>query len=108
MNLSTEIFGAVMVVHTPEELGEDQADNVRAFLESRERQKLIVDLDGTETIDSIGLETLLDVQDTLRERGGDLRIATANHANRKILEITRLDSMLEVFDSVIDAVKSFA
>ncbi|QDU75083.1 STAS domain protein [Bremerella volcania] len=108
MNLSTEIFGAVMVVHTPEELGEDQADNVRAFLESRERQKLIVDLDGTETIDSVGLETLLDVQDTLREKGGDLRIATTNYANRKILEVTRLDSMLEVFDSVIDAVKSFA
>ncbi|MEW4562796.1 STAS domain-containing protein [Bremerella sp. JC770] len=108
MNLSTEIFGAVMVVHTPEELGEDQADNVRAFLESREREKLIVDLDGTETIDSVGLETLLDVQDTLREKGGDLRIATTNYANRKILEVTRLDSMLEVFDSVIDAVKSFA
>ncbi|WDI42467.1 STAS domain-containing protein [Bremerella sp. P1] len=108
MNLSTEIFGAVMVVHTPEELGEDQADNVRAFLESRERQNLIVDLDGTETIDSVGLETLLDVQDTLREKGGDLRIATTNYANRKILEVTRLDSMLEVFDSVIDAVKSFA
>ena len=97
-----------MVVHTPEELGEDQADNVRAFLESRERQKLIVDLDGTETIDSVGLETLLDVQDTLREKGGDVRIATTNYANRKILEVTRLDSMLEVFDSVIDAVKSFA
>lgn len=108
MNLSTEIFGAVMVVHTPEELGEDQADNVRAFLESRERQKLIVDLDGTETIDSVGLEALLDAQDTLREKGGDLRIATTNYANRKILEVTRLDSMLEVFDSVIDAVKSFA
>ncbi|MBA2114959.1 STAS domain-containing protein [Bremerella alba] len=108
MNLSTEIFGAVMVVHTPEELGEDQSDNVRAFLESRERQKLIVDLDGTETIDSIGLETLLDVQDTLREKGGDLRIATTNYANRKILEVTRIDSMLEVFDSVLDAVKSFA
>lgn len=108
MNLSTETFGAVMVVHTPEELGEDQADNVRAFLESRERQKLIVDLDGTETIDSVGLETLLDVQDALREKGGDLRIATSNYANRKILEVTRLDSMLEVFDSVLDAVKSFA
>lgn len=108
MNLSTEIFGAVMVVHTPEELGEDQADNVRAFLESRERQRIIIDLDGTETIDSVGLETLLDVQDKLRSQGGDLRIATTNHANRKILEITRLDSVLEVFDSVIEAVKSFA
>ncbi|GAA4422507.1 STAS domain-containing protein [Bremerella cremea] len=108
MNLSTEIFGAVMVIHTPEELGEDQADNVRDFLQTRERNKLILDLDGTETIDSVGLETLLDVQDLMRERGGDLRIATTNHANRKILEITRLDSMLEVFDSVIDAVKSYA
>ncbi|PQO48208.1 STAS domain-containing protein [Blastopirellula marina] len=108
MNLSTETFGAVMVIHTPEELGEDQADNVRAFLESRDRKKLIVDLDGTESIDSAGLESLLDTQDVLRDQGGDLRIATTNYANRKILEVTRLDSMLEVFDSVIDAVKSYA
>ncbi|PQO34214.1 anti-sigma factor antagonist [Bremerella cremea] len=108
MNLSTETFGNVMVVHTPEELGEDQAENVRGFLETRDRKNLIVDLDGTETIDSVGLEALLDVQDTLREKGGDLRIATTNYANRKILEVTRLDSMLEVFDSVIEAVKSYA
>ena len=39
---------------------------------------------------------------------GDLKIATSNKANRKILEITRLDEQLEVFDTVIDAVKSFA
>ena len=39
---------------------------------------------------------------------GDLKISTSNAANRKILEITRLDQQLEVFDSVIDAVKSFA
>ena len=81
---------------------------MRAFLESRDRKKVIVDLDGTESIDSVGLETLLDVQDILREQGGDLRIATTNYANRKILEVTRLDSMLEVFDSVIEAVKSYA
>ena len=39
---------------------------------------------------------------------GDLKIAASNLANRKILEITRLDQQLEVFDTVIDAVKSFA
>jgi len=108
MSLSTEIFGAVTVVHTPEELGEDQSERVRNFLISREGSKIIIDLDGTETINSVGLEMLLDVQDTLRQRSGDLRVATTNHVNRKILEITRLDSMLDVFDSVVDAVKSFA
>ena len=35
------------------------------------------------------------------------KIATTNPANRKILEMTRLDEQLEVYDSVIDAVKSF-
>jgi anti-anti-sigma regulatory factor len=38
---------------------------------------------------------------------GDLKIATSNPINRKILELTRLDQQLEVFDSVVDAVKSF-
>lgn len=41
------------------------------------------------------------------EKSGDLKIATTNSINRKILEVTRLDEQLEVFDSVIDAVKSF-
>jgi hypothetical protein len=37
-----------------------------------------------------------------------LKIASRNPLNRKVLEITRLDQQLEVFDSVLDAVKSFA
>jgi hypothetical protein len=36
-----------------------------------------------------------------------LKISTGNLANRKILEITRLDQQMEVFETVIDAVKSF-
>jgi len=58
-------------------------------------------------INSRGLTSLLDGQDRLREEDGELKIATTNATNRKILEITRLDQQLEVFDSVIDAVKSF-
>jgi anti-anti-sigma regulatory factor len=58
-------------------------------------------------LDSTGLTTLLDAQDKLRAHSGDLKIATTNNVNRKILEITRLDQQVEVFDSVIDAVKSF-
>ena len=107
MNLATEIFGNVIVVHTAEELGWDQATGFEKFITTQERQQVVLDLDSTEMLDSMGLTALLNVQDSLRALGGDLKIATNNSVNRKILEITRLDQQLEVFESVIDAVKSY-
>jgi anti-sigma B factor antagonist len=107
MNLPTEVFGGVVVVHAPDELTIDQAAPFAAFVGEQERARVVLDLDGTESLDSAGLTALLDLQELLRGHGGDLRIATANASNRKILEITRLDRQLDVFDSVIGAVKSF-
>ena len=107
MNLPTEIFGEVIVVHTPEELGADQCDGFEAYIPTLERRAVVLDMDATETIDSKGLTALLNVQDKLRDLGGEAKVATGNLNNRKILEITRLDQQLEVFDSVVDAVKSF-
>lgn len=107
MKLPTEIFGEVVVVHTPEELSEEQTPQLAGFLTSLERVNVVVDLDGTETIDSHGLELLLDAQENLLAASGDLRICSGNPYNRKILEITRLDQSLEVFETVLDAVKSF-
>jgi anti-sigma B factor antagonist len=107
MNLPSEIFGNVIVVHTPDELGAEQSDAFEAYVPTLERQNVVFDMDATETIDSKGLTSLLNVQDALRDAGGEAKIATNNQNNRKILEITRLDQQLEVFDSVVDAVKSF-
>jgi anti-anti-sigma factor len=107
MNFATEIFGDVVVVHTPEELNDDRAIPFAKYLGDLEQKKVVLDLDNTETIDSVGLKSLIDNQSRLRDAMGMLKIATTNSTNRKILEITRLDLQLEVFDSVIDAVKSF-
>src|SRR6476661_6852665 len=107
MNLPTEVFGNVAVIHSPEELVAEQAELFQNYIGHQEQQNIVLDLDNTEALDSAGLTALLDVQNGLREKTGDLKIATTNSINRKILEITRLDEQLEVFDSVIDAVKSF-
>ena len=107
MNLPTEVFGHVVVIHSPEELAVDQADGFRNFVTRQERSNVVLDIDNSETITSDGLAALLDTQDQLRQKSGDLKIATTNSMNRKILEITRLDQQLEVFEGVIDAVKSF-
>ena len=107
MKLPSEIFGDVIVVHTPEELNADNADSLTNYLTQLERRNVVLDLDSTEAIDSEGLTALLDARDQLRTLDGDIKISTSNHSNRKILELTRLDQQLDVFDSVIDAVKSF-
>jgi anti-sigma B factor antagonist len=107
MQLPSEIFGEVIVVHAPEELTGDNANGFAKCVEQLIRNQVVLDLDGNEMIDSEGLETLLDLRDGLAEVNGDLRVATSNTTNRKLLEITRLDQELEVFGSVIDAVKSY-
>ena len=107
MNLPTEIFGDVIVVHTPENINEDFVNAFLMFLATLDQTKVIVDLDASESFKSEGLEAFLDAQESLRLKHGDLKVMTSSNVNRKILEITRLDHQLEVFESVIDAVKSF-
>ncbi len=107
MNCPSEIFGDVVVVHTPDELGVNQSTAFEAFLIQLDRLNVVIDLDHTESVDSEGLTSLLNARDALRNLGGDVKVATTNHCNRKILEITRLDQQLDVFESITDAVKSF-
>lgn len=107
MKMPTEVFGDVVIVHAPEELGAEIATQFRNHITTLQQQKVVVDFDGTESFDSEGLESVLDALDELRESNGDLKIISSNTVNRKILEITRINQRLEVFDSVIDAVKSF-
>ena len=107
MKLPTEVFGDVIVVHTPDEVGGDTSAQFEKFITSLERSSVVLDLDGTEALESAGLEAILNAHEALRELQGDVKISTSNLSNRKILELTRLDQQLEVYDSVLDAVKSF-
>ena len=107
MRLPTEVFGDVVVVHTTDELAGQGAAEVAQFLGQLEPAQVVLDIDALEVVDSHGLEALLDAKDRLVQRGGDLRITTTNGVNRTLLQITRLDEQLAVFDSLIDAVKSY-
>jgi anti-anti-sigma factor len=107
MNLTSETFGSVIVVHSPEDLSADQAAQLESALRNVEPASVVLDMDATELIDSAGLTAILEAKDSLAQRQGDLKIATTSVTNRKILEITRLDEQLELFESVIDAVKSY-
>ena len=107
MQMITEVFGDVVVLHTQQDLNDTEGSRMQSQIAQHNNNKLVVDLDATERIDSPGLETLVNVQGQMRERQGDLRISVTSPIIRKILEITRLDQQIEVYDCIIDAVRSY-
>ena len=99
-----------MVARMPDELTDDTSTEfVNALTAAINEQhfQVVLQMDHSETLDSAGLEALLDIQDLTREQGGNLKISGLEDPGRKILEITRIDQRIDLFDSVIDAVSSF-
>ncbi|MBD8022864.1 STAS domain-containing protein [Microbacterium gallinarum] len=56
--------------------------------------RIVVDLGGTEFIDSSGLGALIGGLKAARLAGGDLRIAATPESVRKVLRLTNLDRVL--------------
>jgi len=70
--------------------------------------KIVVDLHDVTLLDSGGIGVLVAKFLTLRKRGGDLRLARLTNRTHRVLSITRLLTVFATFESVEDAVQSFA
>src|SRR5438309_2323045 len=60
--------------------------------------RVVIDMSGVEFCDSTGMNVLLSCLRQVRERGGELEIASPKPAVRKILQVTGLDSVFTLFD----------
>jgi|YNPNPStandDraft_1061719.scaffolds.fasta_scaffold38879_2 anti-sigma B factor antagonist len=69
---------------------------------------VLVDLSGVTWMNSSGLGMLISGLTTMRSAGGDLRLVGLSEGTRRPLEITRLDSVFQVFHSEQEGVHSFA
>jgi len=109
MKLSAEIFGHVTVIHTPEDLTERMGNLVRETVRThlgQGRRALVLDMTATETFDSEGLESLLDAKDEISAVAGTIKICGLTKTGAKVFEMTRLNHHFDLFESLIDAVKS--
>ena len=61
-------------------------------------KRLVVDLAGTEFIDSTGLGVLVRALKRLRHHGGDLVLRSPRANARKVLSITGLDRVITILD----------
>ena len=112
MPVRCEEYNQVCVLSVDGDLTGENAASLRTSSEERINNRqvvdFIVDLEKSGFIDSEGLETLLWLKRRSDDLFGQAKLVGLDENCRKILEITRLDEQLEVFDTVIDAVKSFA
>jgi anti-sigma B factor antagonist len=60
--------------------------------------RIVIDMSGVEFCDSTGMNVLLSCLRRVRERGGELEIASPKPAVRKILQVTGLDSVFTLVD----------
>ena len=103
--------GAVVVVTGKDALDVEHVNSLRVQVEgalAEGQKRVVLDMEHVPMVDSAGLETLLDLGDVLRLRGGALKLASANPLCRDVLRITGLDSQFEAFDDPVSAIGSFA
>lgn len=67
----------------------------------------VLDMEKTEYLDNAGLESIDDLMARLIQSGGQLKASGLRAGCRKIFELTRFDRRIDLFDSLIDAVRSF-
>jgi anti-sigma B factor antagonist len=69
--------------------------------------KLVLDLSGVSAMDSAGIGELALLQTWAQERQAELKCVVSGGVVRTLLDITNLDSVLEVHDTFESALQSF-
>ena len=110
MEIKAEIYGHAVMLIVSGELTEDSLTafekQVEHHLNAKDVVDLVLNFEGVPFIDSVTLEYLLDVQERLNERFGQVKLVKCDENVKKILEITGLESTFEQYDKVADAVKA--
>jgi len=69
--------------------------------------KMILELSGVTAMDSAGIGELALLQTWAQERNAEFKCAGANAIVRTLLDLTNLDSVLEIHPSLDEALESF-
>jgi len=109
MNIQAESYGHALILNLS---GELNADSLEAFRQTVERHlaakeviDLVLNLANVPFIDSEGLEYLLDLQEQLAERLGQVKLVRPDENVSAILEITRLKARFEIYQDIPEAAK---
>ena len=69
--------------------------------------KVVLDLSGVSSIDSAGIGELVFLHTSAQSQNADLKYASPSLLVRELLDLTNLDSILEIHPSVCEALAAF-
>lgn len=102
--------GIVDIVRGDAPFNAEAADQFRKLMEQLKtsgQRNVVVDLRKVPLIDSSGLETLLDLLEQVRGRGGSLKLLAPSPLVAEILNVTGVDQFFEIYADEVQAVGSF-
>ncbi len=110
MNVTAESYGHAVILNVGGDLTEDSLNAFRQAVDHQLAGEGVVDLvlnmEKLQFIDSLGLEYLLELQERLNERFGQVKLLKCDENVRKIMQITRLDRTFEMCAEVSEAIKA--
>ena len=67
---------------------------------------VVLDLEGVDFLDSVGLSVIIGGYKRLQHQGGHLHLASPRALVRRVLGLTRVDSMIPTYETVSEAESS--
>ena len=110
LSVEARTYGDVVVVHCEGRIVyRDEATALSRVVGEllHKGSKLILDLTAVTAMDSAGIGELVLLETWAQQRQAELKCAGATTVVRTLLDITNLDSVLDVCDSVEEALESF-
>jgi anti-sigma B factor antagonist len=102
--------GVTVISLKGEVIGGPDATELRRQLHSlieQGKKKIVVDLEQVELMNSSGLGMLIGGLTTVRNAGGDLRLAEASTKILSLFTVTKLTKVFTHFDSLQGAIESY-
>lgn len=91
-------------------LGEESnalRERVKALLAGGQK-KIVLNMDNVTYIDSAGLGTLVATHHSAKSQGAGLRLSNLGSKFQEVLQVTKLLTVFDVYDSEAAAIRSFA
>src|SRR5208282_3893780 len=110
LSLETRNCGDVMIVHCQGRVVYRDEAAALSLLVGEVLQnsgKVVLDLSGVTSIDSAGIGELASLYTQARLQNADLKCASPSPLVRDLLDLTNLDSVLEIHPSVCEALAAF-